>query len=154
MLDYLRHVCTLTLRDAIRQLREEDAKERDVATQFSPEVERSMTAHDAVHVIFACDTSDRGEALAHAWMMLGTTVTHQDLRLVMAGRDHTGIIRDIGGRRRLAAHAKAQPAIVAPAFRARHMRRRWSWTDYDRYLDTPLAAIREEYGVRLPRAGA
>ena len=150
MLDYLHPNATLILRDAITQLREEDAKERDVAPTVAPEVERSMTAHDAVHVIFACDTSDRGEAIAHAWMLLGTTVTHGQLRDVMGTRDHRAFARDLGHGRRIVALLSALPAIGAAALRARRMHRRWSWTDYDRYLDTSLADIRREYGVRVP----
>jgi ubiquinone biosynthesis protein Coq4 len=76
MLEYLYADCTLTLCAAITQLGEEDAKGRDLAPSVAPAAERSMTAHDVVHVIFACDTSDRGEAIAHAWMLMGTTVTH------------------------------------------------------------------------------
>lgn len=150
MLDYLNSDATLTLRDAITQLREEDAKERDVAPRVAPGVERSMTAHDAVHVVFACDTSDKGEAVAHAWMLLGTTVTHRQMREVMGTRDHRAFARELGHGRRLLALLSALPSIAAAGFRARRMRRRWSWTDYDRYLDTPLAEIRREYGVRVP----
>lgn len=154
MLSYLKPDCTLTLREGITQLREEDAKGRDVAPQFALEVERSMTAHDAVHVIFGCDTSDRGEAVAHAWMMLGTTVKHSDLQQVMDGRDHAAIVREIGGGRRLVALLKAIPAIGVAALRARRLSKRWSWTDYDRYLDVPLTTIRAEYGVRLSKQRA
>lgn len=132
MLDYLRPDATLTLRVAIAQLREEDAKERDVAPAVALEVERSITAHDAVHVIFACDTSDRGEAIAHAWMLLGTTVRHSQLRDVMNTRDHRKFPRDLGHARRVLALLSALPAIVAAALHARRMRRRWSWADYDR----------------------
>lgn len=151
MLEYLDPDCALTLRAAIALLREEDAKDRDVAPTFAPEVQRSMTAHDAVHVIFGCDTSDRGEAVAHAWMMLGTTVTHAQLREVMGGRDHRAFTRQLGARRRVLAMIAALPAIGAAALRARRMRRRWSWTDYDRHLDRSLVEIRRDYGVKLPR---
>jgi ubiquinone biosynthesis protein Coq4 len=149
MLDYLNPDCPLSLREAIAQLRDEDAKERDVAPSVAPEVERSMTAHDAVHVIFACDTSDRGEAIAHAWMLLGTTVTHRQLTEVMGTGDHRMFVREIGHARRLRALLSALPAVAVAAFRARRMTKRWSWTDYERYLDAPLVEIRREYGVRV-----
>jgi hypothetical protein len=147
MLGYLDPGCTLTLRDAIALLREEDAKERDVAPLVAPEVERSMTAHDAVHVLFACDTSDHGEALAHAWMLLGTSVTHRQLRAVMATRDHRRFARDLGHVRRLRALLGALPAIASAIPRALRMRRRWDWTGYDRHLDRSLADIRREHGI-------
>lgn len=152
MLDYLKRDSRLTLREAITQLRQEDAKDRDVASTVAPEVERSMTAHDAVHAVFACDTSDRGEAVAHAWMLLGTTLTRRELHEVMASRDHRSFAAGIGHRRRLLALLSALPAIAAAALRARRMSRRWPWDGYDRYLDTPLADIRREYGVRVPAA--
>lgn len=112
------------------------------------------TAHDAVHVLFACDTSDRGEAVAHAWMLLGTTVTHREIREVTAGRDHRAFFVEVGHARRLRALLRALPEIAWTALRARRMRRRWPWTNYDRYLDVPLAEIRSEYGIQVPRPPA
>ena len=103
MLDYLDPDCRLTLRQDIAQLREEDAKLRDVAPRVAPKVECSVTAHDAVHIIFACDTSDRGEVIAHAWLLLGTTVTHRELRDVMDTRDHRAFVQEVGLARRLLA---------------------------------------------------
>lgn len=153
MLDYLDPKATLTLREGIAQLREEDAKERDVAPIVAPEVQRSMTAHDAVHVLFACDTSDRGEAVAHAWMLLGTTVSHRQLRDVMGTRDHRAFARELGRGRRLRALLSALPAIAGALLRARSMRERWSWTDYDRHLDRPLCDIRRDYGIRVSANG-
>lgn len=150
MLDYLDPKCTLTLREAITKLREEDAKERDVAPRVAAEVERSMTAHDAVHVLFACDTSDGGEAIAHAWMLLGTTVRHHQLKDVMSTRDHQTFAREVGHTRRFRAAIAALPSIAAAALRAQRMHRRWPWTAYDHYLDTPLVDIRREYGIRVP----
>src|SRR3712207_161500 len=118
MLDYLKPDSRLTLREAIALLRAEDAKERDVAPRVVPEVERSMTAHDAVHVIFACDTSDRGEAIAHAWMLLGPTLTRRELHSVMASGDHRSFAAEVGHARRALALLSALPAIVAAMVRA------------------------------------
>lgn len=150
MLDYLNPDSRLTLREAIAQLREEDAKGRDVAPRAAPDVQRSLNAHDAVHVIFACDTSDRGEAVAHAWMLLGTTLSRRELRAVTASPDHRRFAAHVGHRRRLLALVSALPAIGAAALGARRMHRRWPWDGLERYLDTPLADIRAEYGVRVP----
>lgn len=115
MLDYLEPETRLTLRDALSQLRLEDAKDRDIASTIALEVERSMTAHDAVHVIFACDTSDQGEAIAHAWMLLGTDVTHHQLREVIGTRDHKAFAREIGHVRRLLALLTALSAVAVGA---------------------------------------
>lgn len=155
MHEYMMPDSRLSLREAIALLREEDAKGRDVAPAFAPEVQRSLTAHDAVHVIFGCDTSDRGEAIAHAWMLLGTTATHRQMAEVTKGRDHLAVVAEIGNPRRMKAVLSAIPAIVAAAFRTRRMTKRWEWLGYERYLDAPLADIRHEYGVRLssPSAG-
>lgn len=150
MLAYLDPHCRLISREAITLLREEDAKERDVAPTSAPEVQRSMTAHDAVHVIFGCDTTDRAEAIAHAWMLLGTTVTHQELAAVMRTTDHRVFARELGHGRRVQAALLALPAIASAALRALRMRRRWSWTDYDQRIDTPLVEIRRIHGVQLP----
>lgn len=150
---YMQPESTLTLRAAIEQLRREDAKDRDVAPVVAPEVRRSLTAHDAVHVIFGCDTSDRGEAIAHAWMLLGTDVRRDELHRVMASPDHRRVARAAGHARRLRALLSALPAIARAAVRARRMHRRWGWNDYHALLDTPLVEIRRRYGIRLPPPG-
>ncbi len=109
-----------------------------------------MTAHDAVHVIFGCDTSDKGEAVAHAWMLLGTNVRQADLNHVLASNDHRRFTREVGHWRRLRAALSALPAMAQAAWRARRMHRRWGWDDYHDQLDTPLVELRRRYGISLP----
>lgn len=153
MSEYMRPDSTLTLRQAIEQLRREDAKERDVAPAVAPELARSMTAHDAVHVIFGCDTSDRGEAIAHAWMLLGTDVDRTELHHVMASRDHRRFAREVGHLRRLRSVLGALPAMARAAWRARRMHRRWGWSEYHHLLDTPLVEVRRRYGIIVAPRG-
>jgi ubiquinone biosynthesis protein Coq4 len=149
MLSYMQPESSLTLREAIRELRLEDAKERDVAPIVAPELEQSMTAHDAVHVIFGCDTSDEGEAVAHAWMLLGTDVRRVDLHRVLASGDHRRFAREVGHWRRLRGVLSALSQIARAVRRAKRMHRRWGWNDNHGLLDTPLVEIRRRYGVKL-----
>ena len=73
-LAYMRPDATMTLREGLAEyyttidglITEENA---------DPEVAALFRFHDTCHVLFGCDTSIHGEALADTWSIFGTTVT-------------------------------------------------------------------------------
>ena len=44
-----------------------------------------------------------------------------------------------------------QAVVLVPLviWRARRMRRRWPWSDFEPYLAKPLVEIRREFGIEL-----
>ena len=104
--------------------------------------------HDAAHVVFGCDTTLLNEMIVKIWSFFGTT-------------GGFGLVRDYGLPEsqeiyetlawseiaRVSLHAIVLVPLVI--VRARRMRKRWPWSEFDRYLATPLAEIRHEFGIEL-----
>ena len=145
---YLHPDTTLTLREALAELH---ALEGDVTPEVvSAELTAALTAHDAVHVLFACDITDRDEVLAHLWMMAGTDASLKQLHAMTQDADHRRYARHFAHGRRLLTVIAALPAMVGVLTRAARMTKRWPFADYARYLDQPLTTLRAEFGIRVP----
>lgn len=95
MLSYQNAYSEMTLREAIAELQAAAGEQN--FTFESPEMQRAIEAHDAVHAVFACDITQTGEVIAHAWMLLGTTVKIRkllDIRKEFGIRVPVNIARD------------------------------------------------------------
>lgn len=148
MLSYQDARSEMTLREAISELRSTTG-EQNFAFE-SPEMQRAIEAHDAVHAVFACDITQAGEVVAHAWMILGTTIKVQEMKQVAARREHRTIAADEGHARMIGVAARALPGLVAAAIAALRMKKRFPWDGYDEFLDRRLVDIRREFGIRVP----
>ena len=96
-LRYLSPDCPMTLRQGIAELRGAEGTQGDTATQVAPELTQDLDIHDAVHVLFACPTSVRGEVIAHVWTAFGTTAKLADLHRVNNHQEHecAGLVRSL-----------------------------------------------------------
>ena len=135
----------MTLGEALAELR---AAEGDV-TPEAGELTAALEAHDVVHIIFGLDTSEIDEVVAHAWMLLGTTLTHAELHAAARSRLHRHLSAQLGHLGRLRLMLRALPRLVRAARRARRMLKRWPWQGYRQFLDRPLTELRAEFGIVL-----
>ncbi len=138
----------MTLREAISELRAAAGEQN--FTFESPEMQRAIEAHDAVHAVFACDITQAGEVVAHAWMLLGITVKAQEMKQVAAHREHRKIASDEGHAKMIGAAIRALPRVARAAVAALRMKRRFPSAGYDEFLDRRLLDIRREFGIRVP----
>lgn len=136
----------LTLREGLAELRAADAA---ISAAAPGPLDGMLEAHDAVHVVFGLGLGEHDEVLAHAWIAFGTTLTHAEMRAIMAERQHRTLARHVGHLRRLGMVRRALPQLVDAWGRSRRMTARWPWRDYAEYLDTPLAGIRARFGIVL-----
>ena len=116
----------------------------------SPAAAEFFRCHDAAHVVFACDTTLLNEMIVKIWSFFGTS-------------GGFGLLRDYGLPESqeiyetLAWHDIARVSLRAIVLvplvilRARRMRRRWPWSEFERYLTVPLVEIRREFGIELVR---
>jgi ubiquinone biosynthesis protein Coq4 len=82
---------SLTLGEAIERLRrEEDPDGQTVAAMAGDTAAFDM--HDAVHILFGCDTSLEGEIAAHVWMKFGTTAKIGDMHRAVANKEHRRVL--------------------------------------------------------------
>lgn len=148
MLSYQDACSEMTLREAISELRSAVGEQN--FTFESPEMQRAIDAHDAVHVVFACDITQTDEVVAHAWMMLGTTVRTQEIKQVATYHEHRKIASDEGHAKMMGVAIRALPRLVVAAVAALRMKKRFPWKGYDELLDRRLVDIRKEFGIRIP----
>jgi ubiquinone biosynthesis protein Coq4 len=152
MLLYQDSQSTMTLREAIDELRSLTGEEAIYPEQLSPEIKKALDAHDAVHVIFGCDTSETDEVIAHAWMLLGTTVKMDELQQIAAHNEHRQIASEVGHLRMLRFAIGALPRLLKAAIAAKQMKKRFPWERYFDFLDRSLLDIREEFGIKITSA--
>lgn len=147
MLNYKRNDTKLTLREGIKELRDFEGVLGDMSQQVGPDMETVLKAHDAVHVVFGCDTSMSDEALAHFVMIFATDVKLNDMREVAKNKDHRRIVRSHNKKQIL----KVLLGVGGDLYRVlklkRKMDRKWSWFGFEYHLDKPISEIRREFGI-------
>lgn len=147
MLDYKLHNSTLTLREGIKELRDFEEITGDVALKMGEEMQTVLNAHDAVHVVFGCDTSIQDEALAHFVMIFGTDVRISDMRKVARNKDHRKIVSAQSKKEIFKVLLDAGSDLYRVLDLRRKMIHKWSWFGFDKHLDRPIVEIREQFGI-------
>ncbi|MGE0788680.1 MAG: hypothetical protein AB7S26_23615 [Sandaracinaceae bacterium] len=147
-LAYMRPDATMTLREGLEEYYEtidglitNDNAPADVAALFH--------FHDVCHVVFGCDTSMRGEALVDTWSIFGTTVTLKTYQRYLSFQETQSIFESMTFKEMLEALGETSTAMPVAFWRAQHMTHKWPFRDHERYMDTPLDAIRAEYGIEV-----
>jgi hypothetical protein len=147
----LQYICqnsAQTLREGIAEYHSRNPGLLDPA-QLPTGTARLFREHDAAHVAFGCDTSIRGETLVDTWTIFGSTIGLRGyleyLRLPQVNQifAETGYVRIAGELLR------CLPDVVRVIWRARRLRERWPWRDYEAHLDRPLAELRARFHIRI-----
>lgn len=106
--------------------------------------------HDICHVIFGLDTTLSDEALADTRTMLSCDVGWSVyLRYLSSDPRAKEVRAELGFWRGVWAALAALPRIARALLEAARMRRRWPWSPPADHFDTPLAALRARYGIRV-----
>lgn len=116
----------------------------------SPAAAELFHYHDLAHVIFGCDTSLEQEAMADVWTIFGTDVGLKGYVSYLRLPEVRRVVMEPGLINTLKATIRGWPRLVRVARRARAMKKKWPFHGADAYLDRPLDALRDEFGVRLP----
>ncbi len=102
--------------------------------------------HDACHVVFGCGTSLPQEAVVKLSSLFGTTAGFSVLR-GYALFDSFDIDRQLNVGELLATIASAPLIVPRTIVRRLRQTRRWPWSEFEAFLDTPLAEIRRQFGI-------
>lgn len=147
-LAYMKQDATLTLREGLEEyygtidgLITEDNADPEVAALFR--------FHDTCHVVFGCDTSLRGEALADTWSIFGSTVTLRMYQRYLSLQETKSIFASMTLQDMLAALTSSTTAVPVAFWRAQHMAKKWPFLDHEAYLDMPLHELRAEFGIEV-----
>jgi hypothetical protein len=119
--------------------------------QLGPEAREFFRCHDAVHVLYGCDTSLSQEAIVKLSSIFGTSAGIAVLK-------GYGLYDSIDIYRKLKAgdilNTVLASSIIVPRtlWRCSKQRRRWPWSEFDQYMPTPLRELRELFGIRVAEA--
>ena len=149
MLKYQLPDSTLTLEEGLSEYyasREGLARGRGI----SPAAREFFRCHDAAHVVFGCTTTLVNEAMVKIWSFFGTTGGFQ---LVRAYRlpESREIYEQLQWPDIVATSLRSMAVVPLVLWRCVRMRRRWPWSEFERYLPVPLVTIRREFGIELVR---
>jgi hypothetical protein len=136
-----------TLREGLAEYQRLNPNLNDVRSA-TPDGAEFFRCHDAVHVVFACDTSFLNEAMTDAWTLFGTTVTARRFIGFMKIEEHEEIIGRLGWFAVVLTLIRSLPLISRIIYRSLKMKKTWPWDDYTAYLDVSLRDIRHEHGIR------
>lgn len=106
--------------------------------------------HDAVHVVFGCNTSLKHEAIVKLASVFGTTAGFGALR-GYGLHESVSIYRKLRVKEVAATVLSSFALIPTTLYRCLRQSRRWPWNDFAGYEDMPLGRLRAVFGIRVPR---
>ena len=121
------------------------------ARAWSAAARAFFRCHDAAHVVYGCGDTLDDEAVVKIASIFGTTA---GLRVLRGYRLHesAAIYRQLAVRDVLRTAVHAVVLVPRTVWRCLAQRRRWPWDRFEPHLDTPLDALRAEYGIRVAHA--
>lgn len=147
MLSFQLPDCDLTLAQA---LSEYYGSRDDLVTGrgASDSARQFFRCHDAAHVVFGCSTTLTNEVMVKIWSFFGTTA---GLSLVRDYRspESREIYEQIKWTDVPATALASLVNVPLVLFRCARMRKRWPWTDFERYENVRLDEIRREFAIRV-----
>jgi hypothetical protein len=118
---------------------------------LAQEAQAFFRCHDAVHVVYGCDTSLTHEAVVKLSSIFGTTAGFG----VMAGYrlyESLDIYRQLRIGDILATIAASPVVVPRTIWRCRAQTKKWPWDAFEPFLGLPLADVRRAFGIRVAKA--
>jgi ubiquinone biosynthesis protein Coq4 len=115
---------------------------------LSGEAQEFFRCHDAVHVVYGCDTSLPHEAIVKLSSFFGTT---EGLGVMRGYRlyESLDIYRELRAADILHTIALAPVMVPRTLWRCARQTRRWPWATFDAFMDVPLRDIRADFEIRV-----
>lgn len=115
---------------------------------LAPAAKDFFARHDAVHVMWGCGTSLPHEAIVKLSSFFGTSGGFSVMRGYMH-YDSQDIYRQLKLGEVLWTILLSVVLVPRTLARCFGQRKKWPWKDYDALLYRPLAALRQEFGVKV-----
>ena len=138
-----------TLEKAIADHRAEEDPGGDMTDAISATSAHAFDMHDAVHLIFDCDTSLKGEIAAHAWMAFATTAPLREMHGAVANDEHRNTLAGIGHGKLIFTWLTMLPKLGGIFWKSRGMKKKIDYEGLGVLMPRTLADIRAEHGIRI-----
>lgn len=116
---------------------------------YSEEGKEFLRCHDIAHVVFGCDTTLYGEGVVKIWTTFGTTLSFWEVITGYHDANAFELFRMYSFRHILKNIFQYLRVIPKAIFRAKKMTKPWPFSDYNAYLNTPIAEIREAFNIQV-----
>lgn len=138
--------CPCTLREGMAEFA---AAQPGLLRPSDPELARFIAAHDACHVLFGLTTVVEDEAIADLWTLFGSDMPVRRYAGYLRHPELASLFVEVGAWQITKVMLRGLPRIVRTIVRVRRMRVRWAFWGYADHLDTPVADLRQRFGVQL-----
>ena len=116
--------------------------------QLGAEAQEFFRCHDAVHVLYGCDTSLSQEAIVKLSSIFGTTAGFAVLKGYSL-HDSIDIYKKLRLSDILVTMFRSLVIVPRTLWRCSKQRQRWPWSEFDGHLETPLCELRERFRIRI-----
>lgn len=117
--------------------------------EVSSEAKAFFEAHDVAHVLFGCDISLFGEGSVKIWTIFGTTLGFWKHLRGYKEANAFDLSKNFSFAHVVNNIFKFLLSIPVLIIRAKRMYKRWPWSEYEFYLDKPIAEIRKEFNIHV-----
>ena len=147
MLAYQTQNAALTLADGLAEYyRAHPFLKR--GNQLADDAREFFRCHDAVHVLYGCDTSLTQEAIVKLSSIFGTTGGFSVLK-GYALHDSIDIYRKLRFLEILFTIFASFIIVPRTLLRCSAQKARWPWSQFNNYLNTPLVELRERFRIQV-----
>jgi ubiquinone biosynthesis protein Coq4 len=115
---------------------------------MSAQAQHFFRCHDVVHVVYGCSTGLDDEAVVKVASIFGTTAGFRVLEGYRL-REALDIYQQLRIREVLPSIARSVVVVPRTVVRCLRQRARWPWSNFEEHLDTPLAELRRNFGIKV-----
>jgi hypothetical protein len=116
--------------------------------QLSCDARAFFRSHDAAHVVFGCGLSLQHEAVVKISSLFGTTGAWSVLRGYRL-HESIEIYKRLDHREIIDTALTSFVVVPRTILRCPRQRKRWPWSAFASYMETPLSDLRDEFGIRV-----
>lgn len=138
----------LTLRQGLAEYYASNPNLINTDEASTAEIGDYIRNHDVTHVVFGTTTTLADEFLQDMWTFLGVDINKKNYIFDFLPSDES---KQLFGALKLGESIKAIaltiPLLPKLIWRSRKMNKKWSWQNWQSYLDRPLGEIRQEFNI-------
>jgi ubiquinone biosynthesis protein Coq4 len=147
--NYLNRDCNITLREALDKYY---AHNPDFYQphQLDNDSKKVFFAHDVCHIIFGCDTSLDGESKVDIWMLNAIDLKFKEyFDDYMAASTVREALDQIPLKQILLQSIISSISVVKVYFAGRRVQPKWSFYNYQDYLERSILDIRRDFNIQI-----
>ncbi len=138
----------LTLRQGLAEYYSSNPNLINTDEASTAEIGAYIRNHDVTHVVFGTTTTLADEFLQDMWTFLGVDINKKNYIFDFLPSEES---KQLFGSLKLGESIKAIaltiPLLPKLIWRSQKMSKKWSWQNWESYLDIPLGEIRQEFKI-------